>query len=94
VLFGLQAALGAAFSAHEIERVFADAIADQVSPKEYHFHNSSGIALTGSVDAYEPESIRLHLCHRDASSLLSRIIEAAHYEIIRITRANEPSRNA
>lgn len=93
VLFGLQAALGAAFSTREIERVFSDALADQISPKEYRFHNSASATLTGSVDAYEPETILLRLHHCDASSLLPRITEAAHHEMIRIQRADEPNRN-
>ena len=93
VLFGLQAALGVAFSVPEIERVFSDDLADQVSAKEYRFHESARIALTGFVDAYEPGTMLLRLRHRDAS-LLSRITEDARYEIVRINKANEIARNA
>jgi hypothetical protein len=93
VLFGLQVALGVVFPTREMERVFSDALDDQASPKEYHFHDSARVSLTGSVDAYEPETIWLRLRHPDAPSLLLRITEAAHYEIVRIERANEQSRN-
>lgn len=89
VLFGLQLVLGAPFSVSEIERVFSDARADHVSAKEYSFYASASITLTGTLDAYEPESVCLRLRHRDAASILSRVIEAADYEVIRINRANE-----
>jgi hypothetical protein len=94
ILFGLQMVLDIPFSVHEMDRVFTDSIADQVSAKEYLIYESSSVAVTGHVDDYEPETIRLRLRHRDAVSLLPRIVEAAHYEIVRINRANENIRNA
>jgi hypothetical protein len=72
-----------------MERVFTDSIAGQSSAKDYLFHESKRITLTGHVDECESESIFLRLRHRDAASLLPRVVEAARYEIVRIKRANE-----
>jgi hypothetical protein len=89
ILFGVQMVLDVPFSVDEMERVFTDSMADQVSAKNYLFYESSSVAVIGHVDEYEPETIRLRLRHRDAASLLPRIVEAAHYEIVRINRADE-----
>jgi hypothetical protein len=93
ILFGLQMVLDVPFSVAEMERVFTDSTADLVSAKNYVFHESSGVTLTGYVVEYEPETIFLRLRHRDATSLLPRIVEAARYEIVRINRANENIRH-
>lgn len=93
ILFGLQMVLGVPFSGQEMERVFNDSIADQISAKDYLFYESGGIAVAGYVDEYEPETIFLRLRHRDAASLLPRIVEAAHYEIVRINKINEAFTN-
>jgi hypothetical protein len=89
VFFGLQLVLEVPFSVSEMERVFSDARDNQASSKEYSFYESPGTKITGTVDAYESDSIHLRLRHKNATSILSRVIEAAHYEIIRINRANE-----
>jgi hypothetical protein len=93
VFFGLQLVLEVPFSVSEMERVFSNARDNQASAKEYTFYESSGTRVTGTVDAYESEFIRLRVRHRDAASILARVIEATHYEVVRISRANEVAGN-
>jgi len=60
-LFGLECALSVEFSVTEVERVFRDSKADQVSAKEYVLCESGNLRVSGLVDAYEPESIWIHV---------------------------------
>ena len=57
VLKSLEEALGVRFLEVELERVVADAEADQVSPKHYVFFRSPGLSVSGIVDEYEPETV-------------------------------------
>lgn len=79
VLFGLQAALGLSVSLAEVRRVFADVAAGQTSGNDYRFLQSGRISLTGHIEGERPDSIILHLHHRDASILLPRTISEAGY---------------
>lgn len=85
VLFGLECALGVALSAPEAERVFREAAEDQVSAKDYVFHQSRGLSITGRVDKYEPETIWLRVDgRRNLTALLERVIEAAEHRVARL----------
>lgn len=55
----LELLLGVPLDPSEIERVFSDSIADQVSEKHYCFFASPRIQVRGRVDDYEPETIWL-----------------------------------
>jgi hypothetical protein len=61
VLFGLECALGVGLSAPEAERAFREAAEDRVSAREYVFHESGKLLITGRVDEYEPGVMRLHV---------------------------------
>jgi len=83
-MFGLECALNVEFNPAEMERVFMDAKANQVQTKQYAFHQSKGLIVTGRVDGYEPESIWLRV--ESAKSLaptLSSILERTRYRIFR-----------
>jgi hypothetical protein len=88
VLFGLECALGVGLSAPEAERAFREAVEDRVSAKEYVFHESGNLLITGRVDEYEPEEMRLRVeGPRGASAALGRVVELARYHVIRLRRA-------
>ena len=78
VLFGLECAYNANISDVELERVFRDAEKDAQSSKNYVFHSSPKLSITGTVQEYEPESIWIKLEGELAKEeTLKRIIEAA-----------------
>ena len=60
-LFGLECALGVFFPLPEVDRVFRDAVLDQISAKEYEFFQSPRLRVSGRVDEYEPETFRLRV---------------------------------
>ena len=89
VFFGLECALGVTLYPLETERVFRDARENQVSLKEYVFHESRGLRVIGRVHEYEPETLLLSVVGRGAKVLLPRIIEGAEWQFIRMQRALE-----
>jgi hypothetical protein len=55
-----------------------DAEADQVSAKHYVFLQRRGMTVSGDVDDYEPETIRISVQgHRRLERNLSLIVESA-----------------
>lgn len=85
MLFGLECALGAAFSGVECERVFKDAETAQVSAKNYLFHDSPGLIVAGRVDEYEPEMIVLQISgRRGVGDILRRVVDAASFHAKRL----------
>ncbi len=86
-VFGaVEAVLGveAVLDASEMERVFLDARADQVSQKDYRFYSSGSVAVTGVVEEYEPETIVLHVeGHRELERILSELVENARSHALR-----------
>ena len=90
VLFGLECALGVALSAAEAERAFREAVEDQVSAKDYNFHQSRNLSITGRVDEYEPETIRLRVeGPRRMAALLRTVVEAAGSHVGRLRKADD-----
>ena len=80
VLFGLECVLGVSFSGAEWERVFQDSKAEQVRAKQYLFFESPILTVTGSVDTYEPESLRLRIQgNQSYAAVLQRVVEGAKY---------------
>ena len=53
----LTSALEVPFPDQELERVFQDSEADQVSQKSYCFVSSNDLNMSGMVEEYEPETI-------------------------------------
>lgn len=82
------APLGVSFDGSECERVFRDAVADQVSAKRYSFFDLPRLSVTGRVDEYEPESvwIRVDGAH-GARALLRRVVEGAEVQSFRLREA-------
>lgn len=91
-LFGLKCALGVTLAAPEIERAFRESDEDPVSAKEYLFHQSRHLVVSGRVDAYEPETIRLRVQgKRGVGELLRRVVEGAEYQVVRLRSFKESS---
>ena len=89
-LFGLECALGVPLSAPEAERVFRDCEGDRVSAKEYEFHQSRRLRVSGRVDEYEPETIRLRVeGDRGVAGLLARVAEGAESHALRLRSAQQ-----
>jgi hypothetical protein len=86
-LFGLECALGVELAAREVERIFADALDDQRSAKDYLLFATDNCRLTGHVTEYEPDTIRLQIEGGSADErLLDNIIERAKYQAMRSNR--------
>ena len=89
-LFGLHCALDVNLSGVEIERVFADAQNDQVSPKEYTLYSDTKIVVRISVDEYESESALIRVQSKALSQKrLEQIHEDAGYYHFRQRQAIE-----
>lgn len=90
VLFGLECTMGVALSAPEAERAFREAGEDRTSAKEYVFHESADLIITGRVDEYEPDIIRLRVeGRRVRAAMLGPLVESAAYHVSRWRRAAE-----
>jgi hypothetical protein len=88
VLFGLECALGVVLSAPEAERVFREAAENGISTREYIFHQSRNLSITGRVDESESETILLHIeGRREIATSLARVVETAAYHAGRLRRA-------
>ena len=87
--FGLEIALNVFFSGAECERVFRDAEADTVSAKQYEFFRSQRLAVTGRVDAYEPEEIWIRIEGRGGGEVLRRVFDGAEFHTLRQQRMLE-----
>lgn len=88
ILFGLECAACVALSAPEAERAFREAIEDRVSAKDYVFHNSRDLSITGRVEEYEPEMIWVRVeGRREIAASLPGIVEAAGYHVARLRRS-------
>lgn len=91
--FGLECSLGVPFSVAECERVFRDSEHDQVSQKQYVFHESSRLTVTGCVDEYEPEEIRIRIeGDRGCSDVLRRVVQGAKAQALRLRRMSQGRR--
>jgi hypothetical protein len=89
VLFGLECTLGVGLDTLACEKVFRDAREDQVSVKEYTLHESAGLLVTGRVDEYEPEQIRVRVeGRRGVRLLLGRVVERAEAHFRRMRDAS------
>ena len=87
-LFGLECALGVEFVVREVERIFHDAEADQVSAKEYQLFERNGSRVTGRVDECEPESIWIHVEGGPVGQArLDELFERADYQVARLEKA-------
>jgi hypothetical protein len=83
-LFGLECATGVEFSAKEVERVFLAAREDQVSAKEFLFVETARLRVSGYVEEYEPETIKVRVeCNAIDQRLLDSIVERAKYQAFR-----------
>jgi hypothetical protein len=92
-LFGLECALGVSFAGAECERVFHHATEDQVSAKRYAFFESARLTVTGRVDQYEPDSVRLEVRGgRGSRELLGRVVESSEFHAIRLRQSLEEQR--
>lgn len=94
VFFGLECALHVEFNPSETERVFIDGEGDvdgvDCSAKQYIFYSSPSLRVTGHVDEYEPETVRLIVESKKASEpSLSAIKERAKYQVFRMKRWQE-----
>lgn len=88
VMFGLECGLGISLSAAESERVFRDAVNDQVSAKEYVFYDGAKCSVTGRVDEYEADEIWLRVeGTRSAVQLLHRAVESVQYHVLRLRKS-------
>jgi hypothetical protein len=87
VLFGLECALGVSFSVAECDRVFRDAVDDQVSTKRYALFESPRLSATGRVDEYEPDTLLLRIEDvRGCGSLLRRAVEGSNIAVFRLRK--------
>ncbi len=78
VLFGLDCILGIETSGRETNRVFRDCLEDQFNSRSYVFFEGNDLVISGVVDAYEPESIRVRVTtNRKRSIDLGPILEMA-----------------
>ena len=94
-LLGLECALGVSFAGAECERVFRDAAEDQVSAKQYTFFESPGLAVTGRVDEYEPESVWVQVrSGRGSRELLKRVVENSEFHAVRLQQSLAEQRQA
>ena len=85
VFFGLESALGVSLDVEEMERVFSDAKTDAVSEKQYVFRQKPRV--TGTVDHYEPGTIRVVVEHRHwTDGKLEELTENAHYHVHRLRK--------
>jgi len=92
-LFGLECALGVSFDGAECERVFRDAIEDQVSAKRYTFYESARLAVTGRVDEYEPDSLLLRVeGNQGCGAVLRRVVENSEYAQFRLRESLKKER--
>jgi hypothetical protein len=57
ILASLEKSLGVRLSNGEVERLFAESEADQVSAKRYGFFLSAKLSVLALVDEYEPETV-------------------------------------
>ncbi len=81
-LFGLECAFGVSFAGAECERVFGDATADQVSAKRYTFFTSPHLSVTGQVDDFEPDTIRVRVeGKRGCGAILRRVVQASEFAV-------------
>jgi hypothetical protein len=89
-LFGLECALGVSFAGAECERVFRDAVEDQVSAKRYAFFESPRLSVTGRVDEYEPESVWVRVeGGRGVGELLRRVSAGTEFHAARLRESPE-----
>lgn len=87
---GLECALGVSLRPLECERVFSDAEHDRVAAKQYLFLSSGDVLVSGAVDDYEPETIRVQMSGaRDFSGVLSFVDDAAEAAWTRMKRSGE-----
>lgn len=91
VLLGLECAFDVPLSVRECERVFRDAETDQVSPKQYDFYSSPSLRISGRVEEYEPETLRLSVeGRRGCETVLVRVVESARHAQIRFQQYPQP----
>ena len=85
VAFGIECLTGVGVLHRQVERALEDANRDQVSAKHYVFLDAGGITVTGDVDEFEPETIRISVRgHAELERNLSRIVESARICALRI----------
>jgi hypothetical protein len=83
--------LDVTLSGTEIERAFRESDEDGVSAKQYTFLKLPKLEVSGRVDEYEPEMIRLCVNgQHGVKDLLNRIVEGAQYQVFRL-RASDKS---
>ena len=94
-LFGLECMLGVEFIVNEVERIFRDAQADQVSVKEYRLCERGALRVSGLVEEYEPDSIWIHV---EGGSIgqarLDELFERAGYQALRLKKAANTATDA
>ena len=80
VLYGVSVLLDVELRASEIERLFANSASGLSSKKDYEFHRSPRVLVTGRVDEYEPESVWLSVvAPRLDQAKLERLVEASKH---------------
>lgn len=78
----LSVAFGVKFSESEMVRVFTDEENDQRSKKIYLFHSSNELSVSGIVDEYEPEVIRIEVTGRPSfENIFQNLIDEIRYSI-------------
>ena len=84
VLYGIECIFGIEMSGREANRVFEESRDDQVHARDYVFFERSDLSISGRVDAYEPETIRLKIeTSRNLSIDLPGMVEKSEYHVHR-----------
>ena len=87
-LFGLRCVLDVNLSGEQIEQIYSDAQADQVSAKLYVLYSNHSVRVVVRVDVYEPETAHIEVQSKIVSQeRLERIYEDAQYEVFCRERA-------
>lgn len=80
VLYGISLILDIDLRAAEIERVFSDRTHESCAKHSYEFHSSPRIRVTGRIEEYEGETVRLSVTAPEfTQELLNRIEETANH---------------
>jgi len=93
-LFGLECALGISFNGVECERIFREAVEDQVSAKNYLLFESRRLVVSGRVDEYEPESIWLRVQGDFGDGeVVKRVVDGAKVHALRLPQQAESEKH-
>lgn len=84
VLYGIECIFGIEMSSCEANRVFEESRVDHVNARDYVFFERSELSISGRVDAYEPETLRLKIETSGNRSIdLPGMVEKSEYHVHR-----------